>query len=141
MTLAGNIVDWTTFWATAFPGPVYEVIRNYIIPQKGYLAIEFNTRQVIDSGSILAHENPASPGIRIGSISQCPGDFNVPAACRYVWGLGGGLSWATDGSSGACNLDDNTTYYFNITFTDGEDVNSSSCNATPCRVNLQHSNY
>jgi len=140
VTLAGNIVGWGTFWSAGFPGPSYENVTNWIIPQKGYLALEFNTGNINDDGKISALENSASPGIRTGSISQCPGDFNTPAECSYVWGLGGGLRWATNGKSGACDLESNTTYYFNITFTDGEDLNTSTCNNTPCRINLQHVN-
>jgi len=140
VTLAGNIVAWGTFWSANFPGPGYENVTNWIIPQKGYLALEFNTANFVDDGKISALENSSTPGIRTGSISQCPGDFDVPAECRYVWGLGGGLRWATNGKLGACDLDPNTMYYFNITFTDGFDLNTSSCNSTPCRINLQHVN-
>ena len=140
VTLAGNIIGWGSFWSAGFPGPTYENVTNRIIPQKGYMAIEFNTGNVNDDGKISALENSSTPGIRIGSFSQCPGDFDVPAECRYTWGLGGGLRWATNNRSGACDLDANTTYYFNITFTDGVDLNTSTCNSTPCRINLQHVN-
>jgi plastocyanin len=139
--LAGNTVGWGTFWSEGFPAPVYENVTNWIIPQKGYLAIEFNTANINDDGKISALENSSSPGIRNGSVSTCPGDFDVPADCHYQWGLGGGLRWATNGKSRACPLDSNTTYYFNITFTNGADINSSTCNSTPCRINLQHSNF
>ncbi len=141
VTLAGNNVEWASFWSTSFPGPVYENVTNWIVPQKGYLALEFNTANFVDNGKISALENASTPGIRTGSISTCPGDFDVPAECRYQWGLGGGLRWATNGKLDACPLDSNTTYYFNITFTDGADINSSTCNASPCRVNLQHYNF
>lgn len=140
VTLAGNVVNWNSFWGVSFPGPVYENITNYIISQKGYLAIRFDTGNVVDDGKVSALENASTPGIRTGSYSQCPGDFNVPDECKTTWGLGGGLRWATNGKLGACQLQPNTTYYFNITFTDGVDPNSSSCNSTPCRINLQHIN-
>ena len=142
VTLAGNIVQWSTFWSASFPGPVYENVTNWIIPQRGYLAIEFNTANVNDDGKISSLENSSTPGIRNGSISTCPGDFtDVPAECTYQWGLGGGLRWATNGKLGACDLDSNTTYYFNITFTDGVDLTSSTCGGAPCRINLQHTNF
>jgi len=141
VTLAGNVVNWSSFWSAGFPGPVYENVTNWIIPRTGYLAIAFNTAGIIDDGKISALENPASPGLRIGSISQCPGDFNTPAECSDVWGLGGGIEWTTNGKSGACDLDSNTAYYFNITFTDGVNPNSTHCNAAPCRINLQHINF
>jgi plastocyanin len=140
VSLAGNINDWGSFWSANFPGPSYQNVTNRIIPQKGYLALEFNTANIIDDGKISALENSSTPGIRTGSISQCPGDFNVAPECNYTWGLGGGIRWATNGKFGACDLDANTTYYFNITFTDGEDPDTSTCNEAPCRINLQHVN-
>lgn len=141
VTLSGNTVDWGSFWSANFPGPSYQNVTNYIISRTGYLAIEFNSANINDDGKISALENSSTPGIRIGAISQCPGDFvNVPAECTYVWGLGGGIRWATNGKFGACDLDPDTTYYFNITFTDGEDSSSSSCDSSPCRINLQHVN-
>ena len=139
--LAGNVVNWSSFWSTNFPGPVYENVTNWLVPRQGYLAIEFSTANINDDGKISSLENASSPGIRTGSISTCPGDFDVPANCTYSWGLGGGLRWATNGKLGACPLDSNTTYYFNITYTDGADRDSSTCNSAPCRVNLQHSNF
>jgi len=141
VTLAGNTVVWSSFWSASFPGPVYENVTNWIVPQGGYLAIVFDTAGFIDDGKISALENSSSPGIRIGSFSECPGDFNVAEECKYRWGLGGGLRWETNGKNGACPLDSDKTYYFNITFTDGENSNSSNCRATPCRVNLQHVNF
>lgn len=141
VTLAGNVVNWSSFWYDAFPRPVYQNVTNYIIPQRGYLAIEFDTGNIIDDGKISALENASTPGIRKGSISTCPGNFDVPASCAYTWGLGGGLTWATNGKTGACQLDPNTTYYFNITFTDGVTANTSTCNSAPCRINLQHYNF
>jgi len=141
VTLGGNIVAWRTFWSANFPGPDYENVSNWQVGQKGYLALEFDTDNIIDNGKLTALENSSSPGIRIGSISTCPGDFNVADECKYKWGLGGGIKWATDGKFGACDLDPNTTYYFNITFTDGVDPDTTACNSTPCRVNLQHTNF
>lgn len=141
VTLSGNIVSWGLFWSESFPGPAYENVTNWIIPQKGYLAIEFNTAHFIDDGKISLLENASTPGIRTGAYSECPGDFNVPAECKRTWGLGGGLSWATNGSLGSCELKPDTTYYFNVTFTDGEDLNTSTCSGSPCRINLQHLNF
>jgi len=139
--LAGNIVDWGTFWSVGFPGPVSENVTNWIIPQKGYMALEFNTADFIDDGKITLLENASTPGIRLGAFAECPGDFNVPAECKRTWGLGGGLRWATNGKSDSCELKPDTTYYFNVTFTDGEDLNTSDCGSSPCRINMQHSNF
>lgn len=141
VTLSGNIVDWSSFWTASFPGPTYENVSNVIIAQKGYLAIKFNTADFIDDGKMTLLENPTTPGIRTGAYSECPGDFNVPAECKFSWGLGGGLRWATNGKLGSCELQPDTTYYFSVTFTDGEDPNTSTCNNSPCRINVQHVNF
>jgi plastocyanin len=141
VTLAGSVVNWSSFWYQVFPGPVYENVTNYLVSRTGYLAIEFNTANIIDDGKISALENASTPGIKTGAISTCPGDFDVPAECGYTWGLGGGLSWSTNGKLGTCQLDSNTTYYFNITFTDGVDTSTSTCGSSPCRINLQHYNF
>ena len=141
VTLSGNIVNWGSFWSASFPGPVYENVSNWIIAQKGYLAIEFNTADFIDDGKITLLENSTTPGIRTGAYSECPGDFNVPAECKYTWGLGGGLRWATYGKLDSCELTPDTTYYFNVTFTDGEDLNTSTCSDSPCMINMQHINF
>jgi len=140
VSLTGNTLAWNLFWSAQFPGPSYQNVTNWIIPRQGFQALEFNTGSIIDDGKISALENSSTPGIRTGSISQCPGDFDVPAECSYTWGLGGGLRWATNGKFGACQLDPNTTYYFNITFTDGVDPDTTSCDNAPCRINLQHVN-
>jgi hypothetical protein len=110
------------------------------VPHKGYLAIEFDTADFVDDGKISALENAATPGIRLGSFSESPGDFDVADECRYSWGLGGGLSWSTNGLADACQLNFATTYYFNITFTDGVDPDSATCTFSTCWINLQYSN-
>lgn len=141
VTLSGDIVSWNSIWSAAFPGPTYENVSNVFVAQKGYLAIEFNTADFIDDGKITLLENPRTPGIRIGAYSECPGDFNVPAECKFSWGLGGGLRWATNGTADSCELNPDTTYYFNVTFTDGEDLNTSNCDDAPCWINIQHVNF
>jgi hypothetical protein len=44
----------------------------------------------------------------------------------------------TEGSNfiydGACELESNTDYYWNITFTDGINAGTSSCAGTPCQT-------
>ena len=141
VTLTGTTVSWYSFWNESFPAPVYRNVTNKSVAQRGYLAIEFNTGNISDTGSIASLENPQTPKLRIGSISQCPGDFNTTEDCRFVWGLGGALQWTTQGVQGACDVDPNSTYYFNITFTDGEDPDSTTCSSRPCLINLQHANF
>ena len=138
--LAGTVKDWKAFWQVDFPYPGYgnKVID---IPRTGYAAIKFNSGNIVDNGAYVTVESTASSGSRHGSISECPGDFEVPAECQHVWGLGGGIGWSVNKSvNGACALKPNTTYYFNVTFTDGFDPTSSTCDDYYCRTTLQHIN-
>jgi len=130
--LAGRKVDWATFWnGTAFPNPIYN--NEYPeIPRRGYLAIEFNTGNFMDTGQMLTIETTTSSGRRLGSISQCPGDFDVADECRQIWGVGGAILWSTEGYPDSCTLQPNTTYYFNVTFTDGVNPASTDCDDDKC---------
>jgi hypothetical protein len=139
-TLQGSAKAWTGIFYQSFPGPVYENVTNIIIPQNGFWAVAFNTGSHIDNGKLSLLENSASPGLRRGSISRCLGDFSAPPECSYVWGLGGGIKWSTNGTEG-CQLERGKLYYFNVTYTDGTNPSSSQCRATPCRINVQHYNF
>lgn len=134
--LSGTVMDWSTFWLVNWPKPGYDN-RFASVPRYGYLALEFNTGNIVTSGKIFTVETTQTDGLRLGAISECPGDFDVPAQCSYIWGVGGGLSWATNGTTG-CQLSPNTTYYFSVTFTDGVDPSASSCSKTPCITTLQN---
>ncbi len=136
--LSGQIVDWKDFWLVDWPKPTYDN-RYATIPQYGYYALEFNTGNVVSKGKLYTIETTVTDGVRFGTISQCPGDFDVADECDYKWGISGGISWATDGSAG-CQLAPNTTYYFNVTFTDGTNSSSSSCSSSPCITKLQNYN-
>jgi hypothetical protein len=141
-TLSGHTTAWHGFFDRAFPEPQYEN-KSSTIGRNRYLAVEFFTGNHVDGGEnqLSMFEQPQTPGIRKGSISKCKGDFtSPPAECKYSWGLGGGIRWTTNGSSG-CKLDLNTTYYFNMTFTNGTDPNSSTCPGEPCRINVNVFNY
>ncbi len=133
----GNVVAWSSFWGgTEFPLPSFAT-SYATVPRQGYLALKFNTGSIVDDAFITSIETTQTDGARFGAFSECPGDFNVAPECDYVWGLGGGIHWATDGMSGACQLKPNTTYYFNITFTDGVNPGSTTCSSTPCVTKLQ----
>ncbi len=137
--LSGNITNWSTFWQEAFPAPGSDT-RPAIIPIQGYYALKFNTGDFVDDGRITSIETTNTTGVRLGAFSECPGDFDVPSECFLKWGLGGGMRWATNGRLGACQLNANTTYYFNITFTNGATGSTTTCPRTPCVTDLQHSN-
>jgi|GEM_PF-2450855 len=134
--LNGKTETWAELWGAEFPGPAAGQ-KIPFITRNGYNAYRFNTGNVNDNGTILSINSTYSPGVRKGSISECPGDFNVPAACQHTWGYGGGIKWATDGKLGACNLEPNKDYYLNITFTDGTDPASATCTGT-CETILQY---
>jgi hypothetical protein len=137
-SLSGQTVEWATIWnGTAFPNPISS--NEFInIPRKGYLAIKFNTANYSDTGLLTSIETTATSGRRLGAISQCPGDFEVEESkCRHIWGVGGEIYWSTEGYSKACILEPNTTYYMNLTFTDGIDPESSECENTNCVTKLR----
>ena len=138
--LSGRTVDWGDQWGTAFPGPTYKT-TTIALPRYGYHAIEFNTGQVDDDGRVLGIENTNTTGIVFGAISKCPGDFNVTRDCKYKWGLGGSIDWSTNNSSYSCEMDADTTYYLNLTFTDGDNPEETTCTSNLCNATMQHRNY
>lgn len=138
-TLSGVTKTWHSFWGVSYPGPGYSN-KNATIARSGYMALKFDTGNIVDNGLLVTVGNTITSGVRFGAISECPGDFKVARECDHVWGLGGGISWATNGKTGACQLKPNTTYYFNVTFTDGFDSTSSTCKSSSCVATLQHVN-
>lgn len=137
--LAGTVKGWQAFWLVNFPAPGYDN-RFATIPTQGYLALKFDTGNIVDDGKMSTIETTVTDGIRRGAFSECPGDFDVAPECGYVWGISGGIRWATNDRSGACQLKPNTTYYFNVTYTDGVNPSSSTCNTSRCITTLQHVN-
>jgi hypothetical protein len=136
--LDGIVDTWKSFWQYDWPKPTY-ANRYATIPRYGYYALEFNTGNIVSSGKIFTVETTVTDGVRLGAISECPGDFNVAPGCDYSWGIGGGLSWATNGATG-CQLAPNTTYYFNLTFTNGVNPSVSTCSSSPCITTIQNYN-
>ncbi len=136
--LSGSVVAWKSFWLVDFPKPTYDN-RYATVPRTGYLALEFNTANIVSKAKISTIESTVTDGVRLGSISQCPGDFDVPPECDHVWGLSGGIIWTTDGSAG-CQLAPNTTYYFNLTYTDGVNPSTTTCSSSPCITTIQNIN-
>lgn len=137
--LDGNIREWAEFWNQAFPKPVYDN-KFLTIPRFGYQAIKFNTGNISSSGKITTIETTVTDGVRLGTISACPGDFDVAPECDHIWGISGGINWTTNGKIGACALRPNTDYYVNLTYTDGVTSSTASCYSTPCITTLQHFN-
>jgi len=135
--LSGLISLWSNYWQKEFPEPNFDN-KFATIPKNGFLALEFNSGDTIGDGKLTTIETTATDGLRFGTLSTCPGDFDVEPECDHVWGVGGSIRWETNGRVGACHLEPNTTYYFNVTFTDGQSPGTSSCDSAPCITTFQH---
>jgi len=129
--LSGDTMLWGDFFSNDFPFPTSED-KVISIPRYGYVALEFNSANFVDTGVLMTIESTVTSGRRWGSISQCPGDYDVAEECKFSWGNSGGIIWSTDNYGGACQLDPATTYYFNVSFTDGFDPSSSRCVGSKC---------
>jgi len=140
--LEGEIVEWQTFWSSAFPGPTYK-LHETTIARTGYKALRIETADVQSLGRLQMVETTGSPITLLGAISECPGDFDVEPVCDGVWGLSRELKWSTVSDYRTCFMENNpgSTYYFNMTFTDGFDPSTTTCNENRCRTTLQHKNY
>jgi len=141
--LYGVTEPWADFWGVEFPGPSFDT-KHAAVTKSGYLALEFNTGDVVDWGLLELVNSTWTAGLRTGALSECPGDFDVASECIGHWGTGDALAWATNGIIGTCQLKANTTYYFNMTFTDGFDPTSSTCESlvwdNTCYARVQHFN-
>ena len=138
-TLPTNVRTWQSWWGVAFPGPRYQNGRAYGVPPDGFLSIRFETRGVVDTGSLLLNSNTITTGVKRTSISRCRGDLDVAPECYQAYGEGGNTQWSTANTIGACQLEPNTTYYWNITFT--KPNGGSFCTASRCYITYQHSNF
>jgi len=137
VTLTGVETDWNTLFRKDWPGPKYQK-KTVSIMEKGYLAVKFNTADINDIGGLSTIEAAGTPGWRLGSLSQCAGKFNVKFICTYQWGDNGGIYWNTTGEADPshCNLDPGRDYYWNTTFTDGKDPDTSRCAGSYCQTTL-----
>ena len=147
--LTGETITWAEFWQDEFPDINLGVkpngdprdSRELQIFVTGYRAISFDTGNVSDTGLFESPDNIFVSGERVGVLSKCVGRFdNVPAACKFVWDTNsGGITWSTEGTLGACQLEANTTYYLNVTFTDGVDPDSTTCGVgEDCFATIKH---
>ena len=131
VTLTGRNITWNGFFKDSWPGPKTEK-KRVNIPETGYLSLRFRTGNVQDTGAVSSIEAAGTHGYRLGAISECKGKFEAPTACVWRWGTSGGIRWSTEG--GDCELKSNTTYYWNMTFTDGVDPSTSRCIGTYCET-------
>ncbi len=128
--------EWGSFWGVEFPQPS-RAIKRLDIGRGGYNYISFNTGSTKGIGAALLITTTTSPGIRIGSISECPGDFDVANVCKGKWGINDWIPYSTNGTAGTCQLRQDTTYYMNFSFTNGKDAPTSTCSSTRCVVEVQ----
>jgi hypothetical protein len=137
-----TIEDWGVLFGTRWPGPESEQ-KYREIPRFGYFAVKFETGDVVDNGFLTNIESAGTSGYRYGSVSSCAGNFNVADACQHEWSADtGGIFWDTSpkAPSTKCKLEPNSTYYWNMTFTDGIDPQSSRCDGLFCYTIFQVSN-
>lgn len=135
----GDETLWFDVFDVAWPGPKSrQAVRN--LPRRSYVSLEFHTGQVEDTGVVSNFEATATSGSRLFAISKCPGDFNVAPECRNVSdAYQEDIFWATTDAPGPayCQLEKDTTYYWNTTFTDGVDSDTSECDGTFCLTTLR----
>ena len=140
--LSGGTVSWLTHFGTTWPNPAYAQVLTYV-QTAGYFAIAFDTGTIVEDGGITTIRHTSTYGNRLGAISTCPGDFsqylpnNDEDFCTRNWYIGGSLKWNTEPQTvlGECNLEPNTQYYFNLTFTNGVDPSTDRCSGTSnCRT-------
>lgn len=132
--------EWTEMFREQFPGPRSDE-AHVTVPIRGYYSIEFNAGYQDDSGFFGNFEASGTFGYRLGAISKCPGDFNVADECQFSWAGGtGGIKWTTEGLDNKCKLEKGETYYWNMTFTDGVDPDSSRCLGSYCETYFLVSN-
>ena len=119
--------NWTTSFGSVFPGPNFTRVAFAAVPATGYTSYTFETGDAQDDGSVATFQANGTSGGRLIAISEVPGCFDVDAECMAT-GRDTTIDWDTTGtSSSACQLKADTRYYWNITFTDGADPQSTDC--------------
>ncbi len=131
---SNKMKEWNTFFGAVWPAPVSRETRVRV-PELGYYAVRFETGDVVDSGAVATFEASGTAGQRILSISETPGCFDVATECKAE-GRKTGIGWNTTGSGHGCELKSHTSYYWNVTFTDGFTPGSSTCLGTFCDTYL-----
>ena len=130
-----DIRFWSPFFGLQFPETRGD---NAILPAENgkYVAFEFNTGAPVlapdREGQITWVPPSSNEGQVLVAITECPGDFtNLPpgsastngnAICRGPQNGTGAVIWVIEPSSNptsnfVCHLQENTTYYVNVTYT------------------------
>ena len=132
VTLQGDVTGWYTAFRTSWPKPSSGQ-KMLSVKERGYRSIKFKTGSVVDSGAYSSFEAAGTKGSRFMALSDTEGCFDVTKECM-ARGRTTGIGWSTTGIPGGCQLKPNTTYYWNMTFTDGSNPASSSCVGSLCRA-------
>lgn len=125
--LPTETVSWLGTFGANFPNGNN---RNMEIVRDRYAQLVFNSGNLANgaSGRLLFNTPQFSFGVLTSgqwliTMSECPGDFGPQPDpnCRDD-GFNGRFSWQRNaGSSSACNLQPNKTYYLNMLYTDDPD--------------------
>ncbi len=142
-------LEWSEWWANndeygagvahVFPSPLNSTRAYLDVGECGYNYISFDTGDASGYGAFSLLTLTSSDGLRMGALSSVPGDFEVAAECKQLWGLDGWIAYTTTeeptGASSMCRLEKGRTYYLNFTFTNGTDASTSSCVSPITRAN------
>ncbi len=131
---SSKVRNWNIIFGADWPAPASRESR-VSVPDFGYYAARFETGTVQDTGAVSTFEASGTAGSRILSISEIAGCFDVAKECKAE-GRTTGIGWNTTGIGGGCQLKPNTTYYWNVTFTNGDSPSSSTCIGTYCETYL-----
>ena len=127
--------SWTSIFGSVWPGPDARQTR-VDVPDTGYYSVRFDTGSTVDTGAVTTFEASGTAGGRITAISEISGCFDVDSTCK-TGGRVSAMQWNTTDSGSGCKLKANTTYYWNITFTNGYTPGTSSCLGTFCETYLR----
>lgn len=138
---AGNNVSWLSFWGYDFPDSNATAISQ-AINTGHYLSVQFDTGNIVNNGRFIINDGPGTLATRLATVSRCIGRFEAVSECTHT-GAGSAtdqnrIDWATDGKTGACALEPNTTYFLNVTFTNGVNSDTDSCTTDDCLVSVEH---
>ncbi|KAA9130763.1 hypothetical protein F3N42_10335 [Marinihelvus fidelis] len=128
--------SWNAFFHLDFPSSNQRETLD--IGRTTYSSIFWDTDNVQHSGAFTTTPPVQTPsGRRLVAISQCPGDFDVAPECKKLFSQGSSIQWSTEGGPG-CQLESNSRYYLNVTFTDGESSTASECTTPYCQTEILH---
>jgi hypothetical protein len=79
------------------------------------------------------------------SVSQCPGNFDVPSGCKSEWNGNEGVDLlaiapeVADPNHHYCKLERGKTYYLNIVTAQLGSLQTSACSGGTCAASISYS--